>query len=320
LAKDLEDVGNDAARPRAAASTLSRAADASARAATGVACSVGAYALWGVFPVYFKAVAAVPALEVLAHRIVWSVLLVAGLLAVQRGWRLVARALADRRLLLTLAGSALVISLNWGVFIWAVADGRILECSLGYYINPLVSVVLGVAVLRERLRPVQWLAVAIAAIGVAIEVISFGTLPWVALTLAVSFALYGLIRKTAPVDPVSGLFIETLLLSPAALIFLAALAAQGEGAFLGEGWRIDVLLLLAGPITALPLLLFVAGAQRIRLTTVGLLQYIAPTGHFLLAVFVYREPFTPVHLATFAFIWLALAVYSLSILHGRRTA
>ncbi len=176
-----------------------------------------------------------PALEVLAHRIVWSVLLVAGLLTLQRGWRLVARALADRRLLLTLAGSALVISLNWGVFIWAVADGRILECSLGYYINPLVSVVLGVAVLRERLRRLQWLAVAIAAIGVAIEVISFGTLPWVALSLAVSFALYGLIRKTAPVDPVSGLFIETLLLSPAALIFLAVLAAQGEGAFLTQG-------------------------------------------------------------------------------------
>ena len=221
--------------------------------------------------------------------------------------------------MLTLAGSALVISLNWGVFIWAVADGRILECSLGYYINPLVSVVLGVAVLRERLRRLQWLAVAIAATGVAIEVIGFGTLPWVALSLAVSFALYGLIRKTAPVDPVSGLFIETLLLSPAALIFLAVLAAQGEGAFLTQGREVDALLLLAGPISALPLLLFVADAQRIRLTTVGLLQYIAPTGHLLLAVFVYREPFTPVHLATFAFIGLALAIYSLSILHGHRT-
>jgi chloramphenicol-sensitive protein RarD len=313
LAKDLEDA-------ESAAATKRRLDAAAARAATGVACSVGAYALWGVFPIYFKAVATVPALEVLAHRIVWSVVLVAGLLSLQRGWPRLVRVFADRRLLLTLTASACVISVNWGVFIWAVADGRILECSLGYYINPLVSVVLGVAVLRERLRRLQWLAVAIAAIGVAIEVISFGTLPWVALTLALSFAFYGLIRKTAPVDPVSGLFIETLLLSPAALIFLAMLAAQGEGAFLGQGLRIDVLLLLAGPITALPLLLFVAGAQRIRLTTVGLLQYIAPTGHFLLAVFVYHEPFTPVHLATFSCIWLALAIYSLSILHGRAQA
>lgn len=313
MAKDLEDVAVEA--PTHAPGRPAEAA--SARAATGVACSVGAYALWGVFPIYFKAVAAVPALEVLAHRIVWSVALVALLLSFQRGWRLVVGALRNRRLLITLAGSALVISLNWGVFIWAVADGRILECSLGYYINPLVSVLLGVAVLRERLRPMQWLAVAIAAAGVAIEVVSFGTLPWVALTLAISFAFYGLIRKTAPVDPVSGLFIETLLLSPAAVIFLAVLAVQGEGAFLTQGLRIDALLLLAGPITALPLLLFVAGAQRIRLTTVGLLQYIAPTGHFLLAVFVYHEPFTPVHLATFAFIWLALAIYSLSILRRR---
>ena len=314
MAKDLEDAATEAPAG-------SRSRDAlAARAATGVACSIGAYALWGVFPIYFKAVAEVPALEVLAHRIVWSVVLVAGLLSLQRSWRLVALALANRRLLLTLAGSALVISLNWGVFIWAVADGRILDCSLGYYINPLVSVVLGVAVLRERLRRVQWLAVAIAAVGVATEVISFGTLPWVALTLALSFAFYGLIRKTAPVDPVSGLFIETLLLSPAALIFLAVLAAEGEGAFLAKGWRVDALLLLAGPITALPLLLFVAGAQRIRLSTVGLLQYIAPTGHFLLAVFVYEEPFTPVHLATFAFIWLALAIYSLSILRRRGPA
>ena len=312
MAKDLQ---NAASEPPAR-----RREAASARAATGVACSVGAYALWGVFPIYFKAVAAVPALEVLAHRIVWSVVLVAGLLSLQRGWPRLVRVFADRRLLLTLTASACVISVNWGVFIWAVADGRILECSLGYYINPLVSVVLGVAVLRERLRRLQWLAVAIAAIGVAIEVVSFGTLPWVALTLALSFAFYGLIRKTAPVDPVSGLFIETLLLSPAAVILLGALAVQGEGAFLSQGLRIDVLLLLAGPITALPLLLFVAGAQRIRLTTVGLLQYIAPTGHFLLAVFVYHEPFTPVHLATFSFIWLALAIYSLSILHGRAQA
>lgn len=290
------------------------------QAAVGVACSSAAYALWGIFPVYFKLVAEVPALEVLAHRVVWSVALVGGMIALRRGWRHVARVLMAPRLLLTLAGSATIISVNWGIFIWAVGQGRILECSLGYYINPLVSVLLGVVVLGERLRLLQWLAVFLAAVGVAIQVVSFGTLPWVALTLAVSFALYGLIRKTAPVDPVSGLFIETLLLAPAALIFLAVLWLKANGAFLAGDWRLDVLLMLAGPVTALPLLLFVAGAQRIRLTTVGLLQYIAPTGHFLLAVFAYEEPFTQAHLATFACIWLALVVYSLSILRRRPAA
>lgn len=288
------------------------------QAAIGVACSVGAYALWGVFPIYFKMVAAVPALEVLAHRVVWSVLLVSGLIALRRGWRVVAKVFTSPRLLLTLAGSAAIISVNWGVFIWAVGQGRILECSLGYYINPLVSVLLGVAVLGERLRRAQWLAVALAGAGVGIEIVSFGTLPWIALTLAVSFALYGLIRKTAPVDPVSGLFIETLLLSPVALIFLAMLTIEGEASFQAGNWHLDTLLVLAGPITTLPLLLFVAGAQRIRLTTVGLLQYIAPTGHFLLAVLVYQETFTKTHFATFACIWLALAIYSLSLVRRTR--
>lgn len=290
------------------------------QAAVGVACSVGAYALWGIFPVYFKVVAGVPALEVLAHRVVWSVLLVGALIALRRGWRPVARVCTTPRLFLTLAGSATVISVNWGVFIWAVGQGRILECSLGYYINPLVSVLLGVAVLGERLRLAQWLAVALAGAGVGIEIVSFGTLPWIALTLAVSFALYGLIRKTAPIDPVSGLFIETLLLTPVALIYLGALMLGGNSRFLAGDGSLDALLMLAGPITALPLLLFVAGAQRIRLSTVGLLQYIAPTGHLLLAVLVYKEAFTQAHFATFACIWVALAIYSLSILRRQRPA
>lgn len=293
--------------------------DASARrTAVGIACSVGAYALWGVFPIYFKLVAAVPALEVLAHRVIWTVVLVGFLIVLGRSWRTVATIMARPRRLLTLAASASIISLNWGVFIWAVGEGRILECSLGYYINPLVSVVLGVAVLGERLQPIQWVAVALAAVGVAIEVVSLGTLPWIALTLAVSFALYGLIRKTAPIDPVSGLFIETLLLSPLALTYLGVLMLNQQASILSGNWQLDGLLLLAGPITALPLLLFVAGAQRIRLATVGLLQYIAPTGHFLLAILMYREPLAPAHLATFVCIWLALAIYSLSILRGQR--
>lgn len=288
------------------------------RAAVGVACASGAYVMWGLFPIYFKAVAGIPALEVLAHRVVWSVVVVAALLAFQRGWSAVVGALKAPRLVLTLAASASIISLNWGVFIWAVGEGRILECSLGYYINPLVSVMFGVAVLGERLRWIQWLAVALATAGVAFEIIAFGTVPWIALTLAMSFALYGLIRKITPVDPVSGLFIETLLLCPLALGYLAYLATHGGGHFLAAGWRTDALLALAGPVTALPLLLFVAGAQRIRLTTIGLLQYIAPTGHFLLAIFAYDERFTPAHVGTFALIWLALAIYTLSVLPRRR--
>ncbi len=288
------------------------------RAAVGVACASGAYAMWGLFPVYFKAVAGIPALEVLAHRVVWSVVVVAALLVFQRGWGAVVGALKAPRLVLTLTASASIISLNWGVFIWAVGEGRILECSLGYYINPLVSVMFGVAVLGERLRWIQWLAVALATAGVAFEIVAFGTVPWVALTLAISFALYGLIRKIAPVDPVSGLFIETLLLCPLALAYLAYLATHGGGHFLAAGWRTDALLALAGPVTALPLLLFVAGAQRIRLATIGLLQYIAPTGHFLLAIFAYGERFTPAHVGTFALIWLALAIYTLSVLPRRR--
>lgn len=286
--------------------------------ATGVAFAVGAYLIWGLFPVYFKAVAEVPAIEILAHRIVWSVALLAGALMLRRRWRDVRTAFANRRLIATLGLSAAVISVNWGVFIWAVANDQILQASLGYFINPLVSVLLGVAVLGERLRTAQWTAVLLAAAGVAHQVVGVGAAPWVALILAVSFGFYGLIRKTAPIDAVAGLFVETLILSPPALGCLALLAANGSGAFGRVDWRLDGLLALAGPLTALPLILFVAGARRIRLSTVGLLQYIAPTGHFALAVFVYGEPFTGKTLVTFGCIWLALLIYTLDALFRER--
>lgn len=286
----------------------------------GAGLAAAAYALWGLFPVYFKAVAGVPAVEVLAHRVVWSVVVLAALIAVVGGWAKVRRILASRRVLATLTASALLLSLNWGVFIWAVAKGRVLECSLGYFINPLVSVVLAIVVLGERLRALQWLAVGLAALGVAHQVVRVGGVPWVALTLALSFGLYGLIRKLAPADALTGLFVETASLTPVALVYLLWLAANGEGAFGHAGLVVDGLLILAGPVTALPLLLFVAGARRIELVTAGLLQYIAPTGHFLLAVLAYGEPFTTTHLITFAAIWLALALYTASVLgqHRRR--
>jgi chloramphenicol-sensitive protein RarD len=279
-------------------------------AGLGAMLAASAFLMWGLFPIYFKQVAGVPAVEVLSHRILWSVAFVVILLTVNRRWRAVRTAFFDRNVVAALTLSAVIISVNWGVFIWAIGNDRVLESSLGYFINPLVSVVLGVLVLGERLRAIQWAAVALAAAGVVFRVIGLGELPWVALTLAVSFGFYGLIRKVVKIDPVSGLFVETLILSPFALIYLVMLAIDGVGVFGATGWRLDGLLALSGIVTALPLILFVAGAQRIRLSTLGLLQYIVPTSHFVLAVFVYHEPFTTANLVTFGCIWLALAIYS----------
>ena len=250
-------------------------------------------------------------MEMLANRVVWSLLFVTGLLTVIRGWPAVLAVFSNRRLVAILTLSAVVISVNWGVFIWAIANDRVLESSLGYFINPLVSVVLGVVVLSERLRPVQWAAVGLAAAGVAYQIVGLGVFPWVALTLAFSFGFYGLIRKMAAVDAFSGLFVETLILSPVALAYLAWLAVTGQAVFGRGEWQLDAWVAASGVITALPLILFVAGAKRIRLSTLGLLQYIVPTGHFVLAVFVYGEPFTSGTLVTFGCIWAALAIYSL---------
>jgi chloramphenicol-sensitive protein RarD len=280
----------------------------------GVACATAAYVLWGLFPVYFKAVAAVSALQVLAHRVVWSVVVMTAVLTVLRRWPAVRRALARPRQIATLALSAACLSTNWGVFIVAVADQHVLQASLGYFINPLVSVLLGVFVLRERLRAMQWLAVGIAGCGVMIELLAIGRPPWIALTLAISFALYGLLRKVAAVDAFSGLFVETLLLLLPAAGYLGFVALRGESAFAIGDLSMDLLLMLAGPLTSLPLVLFVAGAQRIRLATTGVLQYLAPTGHFLLAVFLYQEPLSPTALGVFGCTWIALATYTIDAL------
>ena len=276
----------------------------------GVTCALAAFAMWGLFPVYFKIVADVPAVEVLAHRIVWSALLAGVLVTVAGRWLIVQTVLADRRAVGMLALSAAVISVNWGVFIWAIANERVLESSLGYYINPLVSVALGVVFLGERLRGAQWTAVALAAAGVAWEVIALGDVPWVSLALAFSFGSYGLLRKVVRADSLTGLFVETALISPLALGYLILLGIEGAGAFRATGAAIDWILAASGIITAAPLLLFVEGARRIRLSTLGLLQYLVPTGHFLLAVFAFGEPFALGRLITFAFIWTALAIFT----------
>lgn len=284
----------------------------------GVLYALGAYLLWGVFPVYFKAVQGVPATEVLAHRVLWSLVFVALLLAVLRNWHWVLK-LREARVLRTFAASALLVSVNWLIYIWAVQAGRVVDASLGYFINPLVNVLIAALFLHERLRPAQWSAVALAAAGVGWLTWQAGAPPWIGLALAASFATYGLLRKTAPLGALEGLAIETALLTPLALAWLLWLAGTGSSVFvagftdMASAWQ-SVLLLLAGPITAVPLLLFAAGARRIPFATLGLLQYVGPTLQLLLGVFLYKEPFEPAKFAGYAAIWIALAVFSLESL------
>ncbi len=276
----------------------------------GTVYGVTAYLAWGLFPLFFKTLAHLAPSEVLAHRIVWAwaslaVLMLAGGTA-GRVWA----ALRNRRALATLSASTALICVNWFVFLYAVASGRVLQSSLGYFITPLVSVLLGRVVLGERLGRVQAAAVALAAAGVAVQAALVGEVPTIALILAASFGGYGLLRKLVRADPVTALAVETTLLSPVALGYLVFLGAEGRGAFLAGSGGQDALLVLAGAVTAMPLVLFGAAVGRLRLATVGLLQYIVPTMHFLLAVFAFGEPFTPGHLASFALIWTGLAVYT----------
>lgn len=278
---------------------------------SGALYALGAYGLWGIVPIYWKKLGAVPAAEVVAHRVVWSVLFVAVVLAIVRGYGAVGVALRSRRTLAYLSGTTLLIAVNWGLFIWAVQTGHILQASLGYYVNPLVNVAMGVVFLKERLNRPQTIAVALAAIGVTILTVAAGTFPWVSLLLALTFGAYGLLRKTAPVEALAGLFVETLLVTPFALAFVLFREHGGHGALTTGGLGRGVLLAMAGPITAVPLLFFAAAARRLSLTTLGFFQYVAPTLQFLCAVLLYGEKLTPAHVATFACIWAALAVFTL---------
>ena len=275
----------------------------------GVAYGLSAYLAWGLAVLYFKAIARVPAEEILAHRIVWSVPLLLAWLAWRGRLGEIRPALKDRRTLLALLVSTALIATNWLLFIRAVSTGHVVQASLGYYITPLVNVLLGMVVLRERLRPAQWVSVLLAAAGVAYFALTLGSLPGVALVLAVSFALYGLLRKTVGVDGALGLAVETSLLLPVAAAFLLARGAEGKLVF-GHDVPITTLLLAAGIVTSLPLLWFTNAVRRLRLATIGFLQYISPSIQLLLAVAVYGEPFTKTHLVTFACIWIALANYS----------
>ncbi|MDZ7749084.1 MAG: EamA family transporter RarD [Halofilum sp. (in: g-proteobacteria)] len=287
------------------------------RTLAGAGYALAAFGIWGAFPLYFKAVASVPAPEVLAHRVVWSVFWVALLLFAVRQWAAVRAALASRRTLGMLTVSSLLIAGNWLIFIWAVAHDRVLEASLGYFITPLVSVLLGRIVLAERLERLQWLAVALAALGVAWTLVGLGALPWVSLGLAATFGSYGLARKVIDVGAIPGLFVETLVIGPLALAWLAWLGWRGSGTFGAAGPGFDLLLVAAGLVTATPLILFAQAARRLRLASVGLFQYIVPTAQMLLAVFAFGEAFTPDHAVTFGLIWAGLALYSVSAWRGR---
>jgi chloramphenicol-sensitive protein RarD len=278
---------------------------------TGMLYAAIAYLVWGAFPIYFKALQGIPPLQIMVHRIVWSLLFVLLVLAWRRQWAWISAAFRRPQVLAGFAASALLLSVNWFIYIWAVNNGRVVDASLGYFINPLVNVLLGFLLLHERLRTLQWAAVALAAIGVAWLTWQGGQLPWIGLALAATFGTYGLLRKTASLGPLEGLTLETLLLFPLAAGYLIVLTVNGQNAFLGAPPSSQWLLIAAGPITAIPLILFAAGARQISMSLLGILQYIAPSLQLLLGVWLYHEPFGGARLAGFAVIWSALALYSL---------
>lgn len=284
----------------------------------GVAYALGAYLLWGLTPIYWKALRSFSGLEILAQRVVWSLLFLAVLIAIFRQWGAVREVAGSWRRIAPLIVTAILVSFNWGIYIWAVNAGNVLETSLGYFMNPLVNVLLGVIFLRERLRLWQGLAVLLAGAGVVNLTISLDSFPWIGISLAVSFGFYGLIRKIVPTEPLVGLSTETVLLLPIALAYLAYLSATGTAVAESADLSLWLLLIGSGVVTALPLLWFAQAAKRLQYTTVGLIQYVAPSMQFMLAVFLYDERFTNAHLVTFACIWGGLVVYTMDSMHAYR--
>ena len=285
-------------------------------ARAGVIAGLIAYALWGVFPVYFKWVDSVLPLEVLGHRIVWAIPFGALIIALRGQWGEVLRALTHRRMLAWLALAAVCISLNWFIYIWAVVNDRIFDTSLGYYINPLIYVLAGVVFFGERLRRLQLVAVVLAAAGVAVLTVSGGVFPWVSLSLATLFTAYGIIRKRVVIGAMPGLFVETLVLAPGALLLLAWIDRAGDLSF-GTGTEITALLLLAGPLTVVPLLMFAIAARRLTLATVGFMQFLAPTLQFMTGVY-YGERLSTAHIICFVLIWVAVTLFSIDALRPNR--
>lgn len=276
----------------------------------GLAAALGAFTIWGLFPLYWRELQAVPSLQITAHRIAWCTLFVVGYLLWRRGWAWLPATLATPRAAPLLLASSLLISVNWVLYVWAVNSGYVVETSLGYFINPLVNVMLGVLVLHERLNTRQWASVALAAAGVIWLTWSVGRLPWIALALAFSFGSYGLIRKLVAVESIPGLGVESLIMFVPAVGFIIWCEASGVGGFGHVGRYEDLLLILAGFVTALPLIWFAYGARRIPLSLVGIIQYVGPTIQLLTGVFLFGEPFTHNQLIGFGCIWAALALYA----------
>ncbi|MCS0591058.1 EamA family transporter RarD [Massilia norwichensis] len=278
---------------------------------TGILSASLAFLCWGLFPLYFHAIGEVPPLQILAHRMLWSLLFLVIVLAVRKQWAWLA-VLRQPRVFGSFVASAVLLSLNWLIYIWAVNNHHVIEASLGYFINPLVNISLGYLLLKERLRPAQWMAIAVAALGVGWLTWQAGTVPWIALALALTFGGYGLLRKTAALGALEGLSFETMVLFPVAAAYVVWLTMHGQNAFINtDSTSTQLLLAAAGPITAIPLLLFASGARQIPLSVLGLLQYLSPTLQFLLGVWLFHEPFTPDRLIGFVLIWAALALFAI---------
>ncbi|MBB3189053.1 EamA family transporter RarD [Halomonas cerina] len=295
---------------------MTRTSDITPEAGQGVAFGLTAYLMWGCFPLFFALFQDVPAYEILIHRVIWSCVFLIGLVTLLRRWAPVSLALKAPRRLGRVLGCAVLIAINWGLYIYAVETRHVLQASLGYFMTPLVNVALGMIVLRERMMRLQGLAVVLAVLAIIIQLLLLGELPWISLVLAFSFGVYGLLRKQVPLDGLSGLFVETLLLMPLGLLALAWLSQAGLSHF-GEAPRTTALLVASGVITALPLLAFAGAARRLRLATLGFLMYLNPSIQFLIALLVFREPLSPVQLTTFLLIWAGLALYSWSAWQGR---
>ena len=274
----------------------------------GLGYALAAYAMWGLFPLYWPLLEPTPAVQILAHRMLWSLVFVAAVLLFRHSWAFVAQLRKDPRRLGLLVLAALLVSVNWGIYIWGVNAGHVVEASLGYFINPLVSIALGVLVLRERLRRVQWVAVGVAAAAVVVITVDYGRLPWIALSLAFSFGGYGLAKKVVAMAALESLAIETAVMAPFALIFLVAVEIHGTGAFGHVALGTNLLLVTAGAVTAVPLLCFAAASRRVPLTVMGLLQYITPVLQFIVGVFIRHEPLPTSELIGFCLVWVALAV------------
>ena len=284
----------------------------------GIWNGLAAYAMWGFFPIYWKLLHEVPALQVIGHRIGWSFILLIAVILFTGRWKDFRSAAVVPKVIGIYAVAGVLLSVNWLVYVWGVNSGFIVETSLGYFINPLISVLLGVLFLRERLRAMQWVAVGLAAAGVIYLTITYGSPPWIALSLAFSFGIYGLVKKLAPLGSLYGLVLETALVFPIALIYLGFVQATGTGAFLHQGALADLLLIGTGAVTSIPLLMFASAARQIPLTMIGVLQYIAPTLQFLIGVFLYHEPFDQSHLIGFSLVWLALIIFWVENYLGHR--